>query len=175
MEFAITLRAGFPGADDSWLPRSTRSFSSVRRWRLDWRHIAIISDWGVWSDRNAGEVRVAGAGADQNREHVSLRHAGDQSDGLFFSGIDRADFAEPYDCATGMADGHHGWILRGLHDIFEFWMGNGKDAGGGRVVVGDGVCGGQRGVRGAAFGGGDPAGEPVLGKRFAGTGRWPLR
>ena len=95
----------------------------MRRGRLDWRHIAIISDWGVWGDRNAGEIRVAGAGTDQNRKHVSLRHVADQSDGLFFSGIDRADFAEPYDCAGGMADGHRGWILRGLHDIFEFWMG----------------------------------------------------
>jgi hypothetical protein len=38
---------------------------------------------------------------------------------MFFSGIDRADFAEPGDCAAGVAHGHRDRIFWGLHDVFE--------------------------------------------------------
>src|SRR5258708_35532579 len=139
-------------------------FSSVQREQPDWRSVAIISDWGVWGDWNAGEIRAAGACADQDGEHVSVRHAADQSDRGLFSWIDRADFAEPGDCAAGMAHGDRGGIFLWIHHVFQLRMGNCEDAGGGGVAVGYDVRGGERGVWVVAFGGGDPGGEPVLGR-----------
>jgi len=138
-------------------------FSSVRREQPDRRHIAFIADRDIRGDWYAGEIWIAGACADQDGEHVSVRDAVDQSDGVLFSWVDRAASAEPGDCAAGMADGHRDRIFRGIHNVFEFRMGDSEDAGGGRVVVGNGVRGGERGVWVVAFGRGDPVGEPVLG------------
>jgi hypothetical protein len=153
-------------ADDSWLPRGTRSFFLLcGREQPDRRHIAFIADWDVRGDRDAGEIRAAGSGSDQDGEHVPVRHPVDQSDGVLFSWIDRPDSAEPRDCAAGVADGDRGGVFRGLHNVFEFWMGNGEDARGRGVAVGHGVRGGERGVWFAAFGCGDTVGEPVLGAR----------
>src|SRR5258708_1981004 len=140
-------------------------FSSVQREQPDWRSVATISDWGVWGDWNLGEIWAAGACSDQDAEHVSLWHVADQSDGMFFSRIDWADFAEPADCAAGMADGDRGGIFRRVHHVFELRMGNGEDAGGGGMAVGYDLRGGERGVWVIAFGGGDSVGEPVLGAR----------
>src|SRR5258708_26104528 len=83
-------------------------FSSVQREQPDWRSVATISDWGVWGDWNLGEIWAAGACSDQDAEHVSLWHVADQSDGMLFSRIDSADFAEPAYCASGMAAGDRG-------------------------------------------------------------------
>ena len=103
----------------------------MQREQPDRRQIAFIPDWSVWSDWNAGKIRPAGACAHQDGEHVSVRDAADQSDGVFFSWIDRAASVEPRNCSSGMAHGHCDRVFRGLHDVFEFWMGNGEDAGGG--------------------------------------------
>ncbi len=137
----------------------------MQRERPDWRSVATISDWGVRGDWNLGEIRAAGACSDQDGEHVSLWHVADQSNGVFFPWIDRADSAESRDCAAGMADGDRGGIFRRVHHVFELRMGDGEDAGGGGVVVGYDLRGGERGVWVIAFGGGDSVGEPVLGAR----------
>src|SRR5258708_2328559 len=127
-------------------------FSSVQRKQPDWRSVATISDWGVWGDWNLGEIRAAGACSDQDGKHVSLWHAADQSDGVFFPWTDRADSAESRDCAAGMADGDCGGIFRRIHHIFELRMGNGEDARGRGVGVGKTLTGGARGDLGIAFG-----------------------
>ena len=103
----------------------------MQREQPDWRSVATISDWGVRGDWNLGEIRAAGACSDQDGEHVSVRHAADQSDRVLFSWIDRADSAESRDCAAGMADGDRGGIFRRVHHVFELRMGDGEDAGGG--------------------------------------------
>ena len=133
------------------------------RGQPDWRYVAIISDWGIRGDWNAGKIRAAGACADQDGEHVSVRDAADQSDGVLFSWIDRADSAESRDCAAGMADGHRGRIFRWVHHVFEFRVGDGEDAGGGGVAVGYDIRCVERGVWVAAYGRGDSVGESVLG------------
>ena len=135
----------------------------MRREQPDRRHVAFIPDWGVWSDWNSGEVRAAGAAADQDGEHVSLRDAADQPNGMFLSGFDRAASAESRDFAAGMAHGYRCGIFRRIHHVFEFRMGNGENVGGGGVAVGHDVRGGQRGVRVAVFGGGNSSGQSVLG------------
>src|SRR5437667_340102 len=93
-------------------PAAPGVFSSVRQARPDRRHIAFISDWGVWGGWHAGKIWSARAGADQDGEHVPVRHATHQPDRMFFPRLDRAAFVEPRDCAARMAYGDRGRIFR---------------------------------------------------------------
>jgi len=160
----MTARAGFVGADDSWLPGGTQEFFRLcgkGGWIGDTLRLFLIGVFGAigtlarYGLQGLVQIKI-GSTFPYGTLLINLT-------GCFFSGIDRADFAKPRDRPAGMAYGHRGWIFWRLHHFFQFWMGSGENAGGGRVVVGDGVCGGQCGVWVAAFGGGDPASEPVLG------------
>src|ERR1700692_3611128 len=114
-------------------------FSSVRREQTDRRHVAFIPDWCVRGGWNAGKIRAAGAGAGEDGEHLSLWHAADQPDWMYLSWIVRANSAEQRDSAAGMAHGHRRRICRRVYHVFELRVGNGEDAGGGGVAVGDGL------------------------------------
>jgi len=82
--------------------------------------------------------------------------------GCFFPWFDRTASAEPRDRAPGMAHGHRNWIFRRVHHVFEFRLGNGKNAGGGRMALGNDLRGRERGVWLVAFCGGNSPGQSVL-------------
>lgn len=168
MEFAITVPDYFSGADDSWLPGGARSFLFVRAffgnalYALDRRELENFFDRGIWSYRHAGALWVARIGADSHWRSVSIRDFGSEFDGVFFPGTDRAIHFESHGDLAGLAGGHCGGVLRGVHDIFQFWMGDGQNDGSWRVGAGFGICRGQRVRRVVFIGGGNTASQQIL-------------
>src|ERR1700746_231512 len=150
-------------ADDSWLPHGTRSFLLSGPGQPDWRHLAIRAHCGLWSRRNAGALRPAGPGANSDWQYVPVRYLARQSDRLLFPRNDWANDAESHDGVLRMASCHCGWIFRRLHHVFELRLGSRKNVGGGRMAALDDVRGPERNARSAILGGGNPAGQPLLG------------
>src|SRR5437867_1970404 len=162
MEFAITG----PGKLPALMTPGCRAAPGVFCWRQRGGRtesiLANLADRDVWSRGHAGALRIAGPGPVAGRQHISLWNIDRQSDWMLFSGADRAIHAESPGDFAGLACGDCGGILWRLHDVFEFWLGDGENAGRRRVDAGGDLCKRERGGGASVVGGGHSVGESVL-------------
>src|ERR1700675_2315407 len=105
----------------------------------DGSYLADTNDCGFWSGRYSVPLWVAGLRANARREHLSARDPDRKSHWMLFSWPNRAIYAEPYGHFAGLAHGHRNWILRRVYDVFEFRVGDSKNAGRRRVAARDDV------------------------------------
>src|SRR6202795_520055 len=155
MEFALSAPVVFAEADDSWKPGGSRSFlfsepraiTAAPLRATDWSDIATCTDRDLWRCWDPGTIRPPGRGANPPGEHLPLRYLARQFVRLLRPRVDRPIHAQSHGDFPGLACRHRRRLLRRVHDVLQFRLGNGENAGSRRVVVGHGLCGSKRGRR----------------------------
>src|SRR5579864_3272093 len=94
----------------------------------DWSALASNFDCGIRCYWDARALRAAGTGARSHRWNVSLRHVADQPQRVFLAGAHRAVYAESHRDSRGLAGGDCRRLFWRVHDVFDFWLGDGEDA-----------------------------------------------
>src|SRR5258708_6614202 len=128
----------------------------------DWRGIASYVDCDLRRHRYARALRPPGRSANTHGEHFSFWHAADQFVRLLPARLDWPIHAQSPGDFAGLARGHCRRLLRRLHNVLQFRLGNREDAGGWRVGPRCRLCRRKRDRRAAPEGCRSPPVQQIL-------------